>query len=511
MTPEEVLALAQSGHPKVITAIMNRSTRVHDISVRVARQDDCLHVLMEGEEIANYALMTAFVQASFNKLRLNPEFMVRVYGRKRGDRSISWSRKFEMAEINKKFSHESRDQVSAHETLEARDVSHVSSALPELHSEVEPSPALSVESADVRGDREIDTSPVYFSGKNAEAEAAEEVMNITEIDTFPMTPSPWDAPSDIHSEDIHAANYDDALVSPSITNDETLRSTTSSMTDPMTNPANSPDSAFESSPALSDEEPQPTELSEVSSDAEDPPSQTMSEMESSAAWSYEEPISEEPMSSEISEIPPPAEVPPSQSIPDVNFSERFDREEKDLPESSPVSSYEEPRSDEFPETQLDEEASPAQPTLETETSPTLSYKEPQSAEISEIQLDTEAPPPEPMAEMDMPEEFDHDEDDLDSIDFQQVVKQPEALVLILFAIMIYIWQLYTTLMQYAAPEGSVSGVELAERLKVNRSTISRRKFQDDFSVWTASLDPDGIAWSYDNGAFVPQIPDFSAQ
>jgi hypothetical protein len=98
----------------------------------------------------------------------------------------------------------------------------------------------------------------------------------------------------------------------------------------------------------------------------------------------------------------------------------------------------------------------------------------------------------------------------ESFDFQDMMKRPEALVILLFAIALYIWQIYTALATKAAPEGSVSGQELAERLGVSKSTISRRKFDVDFSEWSSSQDPDGIAWAYDSGAFIPQMPDFNA-
>jgi hypothetical protein len=39
--------------------------------------------------------------------------------------------------------------------------------------------------------------------------------------------------------------------------------------------------------------------------------------------------------------------------------------------------------------------------------------------------------------------------------------------------------------------------ELAKRLDTTSSTIARRKIEPDFSEWSLSKDPDGLAWSYD--------------
>ena len=48
--------------------------------------------------------------------------------------------------------------------------------------------------------------------------------------------------------------------------------------------------------------------------------------------------------------------------------------------------------------------------------------------------------------------------------------------------------------------------KLARRLGVNKSQISRRKSQPRFEEWNQGLDPDAIAWKYDDEKklFVPQ-------
>lgn len=42
----------------------------------------------------------------------------------------------------------------------------------------------------------------------------------------------------------------------------------------------------------------------------------------------------------------------------------------------------------------------------------------------------------------------------------------------------------------------LTGTQLANRLNVNSSTLSRRRSKSDFSNWSQQLDPDKIAWSY---------------
>lgn len=86
-----------------------------------------------------------------------------------------------------------------------------------------------------------------------------------------------------------------------------------------------------------------------------------------------------------------------------------------------------------------------------------------------------------------------------------VLKRPEAVVLILFVGVLVLWQLYLSLIDEAAPDGSLNGKELARRLCVSHSTISRRKHREDFGAWSQAIDPDGITWIYSDGVFVPQL------
>ncbi|NER29620.1 MAG: hypothetical protein F6J89_18860 [Symploca sp. SIO1C4] len=49
--------------------------------------------------------------------------------------------------------------------------------------------------------------------------------------------------------------------------------------------------------------------------------------------------------------------------------------------------------------------------------------------------------------------------------------------------------------------------ELAKRLEVHSSTVGKRKTDPDFSQWSQSKDPDGIAWEYlpDSKEFLPRL------
>ena len=52
---------------------------------------------------------------------------------------------------------------------------------------------------------------------------------------------------------------------------------------------------------------------------------------------------------------------------------------------------------------------------------------------------------------------------------------------------------------------SLIQADLAKRLDINTSTLTRRRSDEDFSQWSQSKDPEGIGWKYlaENKIFVP--------
>ena len=71
--------------------------------------------------------------------------------------------------------------------------------------------------------------------------------------------------------------------------------------------------------------------------------------------------------------------------------------------------------------------------------------------------------------------------------------------------MIMLWQMYLDFVEGADLDKPLSSREVARRLGITRSTLIRRKDRIDFPTWTQDLDPDGIAWIPQNGAFVSRI------
>jgi hypothetical protein len=101
-----------------------------------------------------------------------------------------------------------------------------------------------------------------------------------------------------------------------------------------------------------------------------------------------------------------------------------------------------------------------------------------------------------------PLDFDEDED----TNVPDILRRPEAVILLILISIMFFWDLYLDLVEDVNTDAPRSGRELARRLGVNSSTISRRKDREGFSEWTKSLDPKSIAWTYKDGIFIPQAP-----
>ncbi len=79
------------------------------------------------------------------------------------------------------------------------------------------------------------------------------------------------------------------------------------------------------------------------------------------------------------------------------------------------------------------------------------------------------------------------------------LKRPEAIVFIFLTTVLVFWEAYLSLLDELAPPTSLSCRQLSQRLGVSKSTLRKRKRQAGFGEWSKSLDPEGIAWSYQSG------------
>jgi hypothetical protein len=167
----------------------------------------------------------------------------------------------------------------------------------------------------------------------------------------------------------------------------------------------------------------------------------------------------------------------------------------ELPNAAPTVHVFQPTNPQTPEPVIQSTQPSAVPPTPPSPEPPLSPV-PDSFEEAIAISETPAPTPSELSNApsdDLPEET------------QALLRRPEAVVLILFVSLLMLWQLYLDFIEDANLDKPLSGRELARRLGVNSSTISRRKDREDFPTWAQDLDPDGIAWIHQDGLFVAQI------
>lgn len=86
-----------------------------------------------------------------------------------------------------------------------------------------------------------------------------------------------------------------------------------------------------------------------------------------------------------------------------------------------------------------------------------------------------------------------------------MLQRPEMVALIAFALILVLWDAYVQWLEEVDSTQPLTGTKLARRLGISASTLSRVKERTNFSQWSQELDPDGIAWSYENKVFVPRV------
>ncbi|MFM7424429.1 MAG: hypothetical protein ACKO7W_05445 [Elainella sp.] len=91
-----------------------------------------------------------------------------------------------------------------------------------------------------------------------------------------------------------------------------------------------------------------------------------------------------------------------------------------------------------------------------------------------------------------------------NLDSSDLLKRPEAVVLLIFAALFVLWDTYLDLLDEAGST-TLSSRQLAQRLGTTAKILRLRKRQPDFSEWTRRLDPDGIAWIYQGGIYAPRV------
>lgn len=83
--------LAKQGDPKAIADAINHSLKPKGINADVMRDNGCLHVMLEGEQVPNHQkALVSFIENGMKKLDIESVYTVKIYGRDFGDDLPVW-------------------------------------------------------------------------------------------------------------------------------------------------------------------------------------------------------------------------------------------------------------------------------------------------------------------------------------------------------------------------------------------------------------------------------------
>jgi hypothetical protein len=122
MTEPNLLKLAKKGKAKALTAILNQSLQPKSVTAKVNRKDDYLQILLESAQTPDQEAMVSFIRKGLIKLEIESIQTVKVYGRKTGEESPAWSKKFELAsppEMPSNTEETDSENLSSYQTFRA--------------------------------------------------------------------------------------------------------------------------------------------------------------------------------------------------------------------------------------------------------------------------------------------------------------------------------------------------------------------------------------------------------
>lgn len=91
-TEQKIIDLAKEGNPKAIASIINRYLKPTGVSTIAGWKGECLHIILESEEVPNQQSYAPFVEKKIIALKSNSLKNVKIHGRKSGNKSIVWTK-----------------------------------------------------------------------------------------------------------------------------------------------------------------------------------------------------------------------------------------------------------------------------------------------------------------------------------------------------------------------------------------------------------------------------------
>ncbi|MDX2098023.1 MAG: hypothetical protein SFW36_09635 [Leptolyngbyaceae cyanobacterium bins.59] len=531
MSQPEILTLAKQGNPQAITIIMNRSPQFAGVIVKVVRQGNALHILLESVQPPDRETGVSRVARVLEKLELETAMTVRIYARQSGEKQAIWNQEIQLTPTTLVDSpQEILEPVTAPGTTseaieEGIVLEEPTEQLDEERTDLDVSMPLSdnpdesfpdsIEAETIPPDLSAlglpDTSsesshstPIVNSETGSMVEQPEEDALVANSEFPDVTPDEVRLEDELLSieEEELEIELDDSL----LTLESSLLDLDSSLSEEDNSLLSLEDSPSDLESSLLDLETSPSDLEDSPSDLETSPSNLESspeELESSfptleTASSSLESSPEDPndfllggdnLDTDLDDL---SSEPGGLSTNPENVSSDLDDlgvEPHNLSgESAPLASP------------------PDASALEIE--PALPSPELPMSDSEIIAIESAAIVPEDESTRHDPSEpglLAIVESNPTAISVRETLKKPEAIAFLFLIAFITLWEAFILLLEETEPvDISLSGRGLARRLDVSASTISRRRDREDFTAWTQELDPQGTAWVMRaDGRFIP--------
>ncbi|HLO49328.1 MAG TPA: hypothetical protein VK211_13000 [Kamptonema sp.] len=103
MTQQNLRELAKQGDPKVIASVINRTLQPKGINAQVARDNDCLQVMLESDQVPSQPALMDFIRKGMMNLGVESIHIVKVYGRQVGEDLPAWEDEIELMPADPMF------------------------------------------------------------------------------------------------------------------------------------------------------------------------------------------------------------------------------------------------------------------------------------------------------------------------------------------------------------------------------------------------------------------------
>jgi len=455
MSQSDVLAQAKQGDSRAISIFLSHYVQTEGVTVRVTQRDDCLYILLEAAQVPDVQSMASVIERQIANLQLATVSTLMIFGRKSGEKKAIWQRVIELNVLS------SGDPLSEEPPSSAPESSPILETLQPSVSEHEASLTdLAVELLSSTRSTPVVTELSLES--HSDDYSASGCVAIPEVDM----PDPEATPEttlDFLSGTLLEAESELTLTELS----ESLLESGSSL---------EPESLLESESFL-EFDTDATLAASIESLLEsaagldtDLDADLNLDMITSGEFSPEPDLALEPEPTAVhpSLNPEPMTTSDTLSVPDPWGADSSPSAIPDLTAATTPSQF----------------ASSSASVTDTDVSDTSKSKNPSLREVAEALHG------------------------VTTVDTQSLLQRPEAIVLLAWLSMLVVWQLYLALATDEEIPGDqiLSNRKLAKRLGVHTRTLSRRRHRPDFSAWSQDLDPEGIAWVYqEDGGYAPVL------